>query len=105
MRPELGSVDGTNFLEWAKVWIESNADIPKAGRSILLIYDPYRSHMSLAVLELFQKNNIIVYASPGHTSGKTQPLDVVIFGIFKSALRDILLSAVEVKLILNLFFS
>jgi len=96
MRPELGSVDSSNFYEWAKAWVESIAYLQKDGRYTLLIYNAYRSYLSLAVLEFFAANNIVVYALPTHTSGKTQPLDVVIFGVFKSYLRDILLSAVAV---------
>jgi len=46
--------------------------------------------MSLAVLELFQRHNVVVYALPAHTSGKTQPLDVVLFGAFKRALNNVM---------------
>lgn len=43
--------------------------------------------MSLRVLVLFKKNNVEVYALPAYTSGKTQPLYVVAFSVFKAALN------------------
>jgi len=66
----------------------SVADLTGNDRRVLLIFDGYRSHLSLSVLELFERNNIIVYALPAHTSGKSQPLDVVLFGSFKRALNN-----------------
>ena len=79
------------------MFVQSVHDLARNGRHVLLVYDGYRSHMSLKVLELFQKNNGVVYAIPAHTSGKTQPLDVVVFGIFKKALRDILGACVRLN--------
>ena len=38
------------------------------------------------VLMLFRDNHIIAYALPAHTSGKTRPLDCVVFGTFKPQL-------------------
>ena len=34
--------------------------------------------------------NIIVYAPPAHTSGRTQPLDVVVFSVFKPELNKVM---------------
>lgn len=96
MHTELGSVDSVNFLACVLLLIESTADLRKNGRHVLLVYDAYRSHLSFAVLELFQQNNIVAYALPAHTSGKTQRLDVVLFGLFKPELREVLINAVSV---------
>ena len=57
------------------------------GRIALLIYDGYRSHLSLQVQEEFSKTRVIVCALPSHTSGKTQPLDMVMFAAFKAAVN------------------
>jgi len=97
MREELGGVDSSNFLAWARSFVEHVQYLVRGGRPILLIYDAYRSHMSLAVLELLLQNNIVVYALPAHTSGKTQPLDVVLFGIFKLTLRDLLVTLLSAE--------
>ncbi len=63
-------------------------DLTASGRKILLTYDAYRSHMTLSVLELFHDNGIVVYALPAHTSGKTQPCDVVLFSDYKKRLNE-----------------
>lgn len=88
-------MDSINFYEWAKVFIESVRDLTASGRKLLLTYDAYRAHTTLSVLELFKKNNIIVYALPAHTSGKTQPCDVVLFDAFKTALKETMTRLVE----------
>lgn len=88
MREKRGGVDSTNFLSWAKEFVSHVRDLTAGGRKILLIYDAYRSHMTLAVLELFRDNNIEVLALPAHTSGKTQPCDVVLFSAFKARLNE-----------------
>ena len=63
-------------------------DLRLLGRNVLLIYNAYRSHISLEVLEVFLRNDIVVYALPSHSSGKTQPLDFVLFTAFKGALNN-----------------
>ena len=64
---------------------------------MLLIYDGYRGHLSLAVLELFERNNISFYVLRDHTPGKTQPLDAVLFSVFESRFQNLrsLLSGFE----------
>lgn len=92
-REERGGVDSSNFLSWARLFVESVRDLTAGGRKVLLIFDAYRSHMSLDVLQLFNDNGVVVYALPAHTSGKTQPLDVVAFAVFKNALNEALHTA------------
>lgn len=91
-REEGGGVDSANFLSWARHFVDSVRDLTAGGRKVLLIYDGYRSHMSLAVLEFFKTIGDIVYALPAHTSGKTQPLDLVSFALFKTKLDELLSS-------------
>ena len=43
--------------------------------------------MSVENLLHFRENNVVVYAPPSHTSGKTQLCDVTLFGSFKQALN------------------
>ena len=88
VREERGGVDSENFLNWAHVFIESVEDLTANDRYILLIFDGYGAHMSLRVLELFRRNRIIAYALPAHTSGTTQPLDVVMFSEYKRELNN-----------------
>eukprot|EP00171_Calliarthron_tuberculosum_P002273 IDg2273t1 len=92
-REERGGVDTKNFLGWARLFVDSVRDLTANGRKVLLIFDAYRSHMSLQVIQLFHDNGVVVYALPAHTSGKTQPLDVVTFSVFKNALNEALNAA------------
>jgi len=87
-REDLAGVDKHNFLRWAQAFVQEVKDLTTGGRKVLLIYDGYRSHMGLRVLETLDKGNVIAYALPSHTSGTTQPLDVSIFGPFKQHLSE-----------------
>lgn len=86
-RAEVGGVDSKNFLSWSQSFLRYTRDLRRGGQNILLVYDGYRSHLSLEVLTEFHNNNDVVYALPSHTSGKTQPLDSVLFSAFKGALN------------------
>ena len=89
MREKGSRVDSDNFLNWTNYFVDFVSDLTANGRKLLRIYDRYRSHMSLTVLKLFADNNIVVYALPPHTSGKTQPFDVVAFSAFEKKLNDL----------------
>ena len=56
-------------------------------RKVLLVYDGYRSHMGLKVLEIFREGNVIAYALPSHPSGTKQLLDLHVFRSFKENLN------------------
>ena len=85
-RDQLGGVDSVNFLSWEHQFVSHVKHFTSNGPKVLLIYDGYRAQMSLEVLQLFKQNGIIVYALPAHTSGKTQPLDLICFAIFKATI-------------------
>ena len=97
LRTENGSVDTVNFLNWAYNFVDHVKHLRANNRKVLLIYDAYRAHISLEVLELFLSNNIIVYALPAHSSGKTQPLDTVLFSVFKTSLNTVLSNCAAVQ--------
>eukprot|EP00171_Calliarthron_tuberculosum_P017875 IDg17875t1 len=69
-------------------WEQSSLRAPTV---VLLVYNAYRADMTLRVLEFFKKINVVAYAFPAHMTGKTQPCDTVLFGIFKKKLKDFLL--------------
>ena len=50
----------------------------------LVLYDGHHSHVSLTLTNWARRNNIILFDLPPHTSHLTQPLDVEMFGPFKS---------------------
>ena len=95
MRPEGGGVDQYNFLEWARHFVSHMKGLTTNGRRVLLIYDGYRSHMSLQVLQLFALSNIVLYTLPAHSSSKLQPLDVVAFGSFKRSLNEVIYRTID----------
>lgn len=79
----VAGVNGDIFKQWGERFVECCRQWNSGGKPFLLLYDGYRSHLSHRVLSLFEKNNIIAYALPSHTSGRTQPLDISTFGPFK----------------------
>ena len=50
----------------------------------LLIYDNHESHLSLPVLDMAKENGVTILTLHPHCSHKMQPLDVSIFGPFKT---------------------
>ncbi|KAI5834427.1 hypothetical protein K523DRAFT_200390, partial [Schizophyllum commune Tattone D] len=56
--------------------------------------DGHSSHYSAEMAALARKHNIELYALPPHTTHKLQPLDVGVFGPFKSAWRKLCASYV-----------
>lgn len=101
MRSDVGGVDNTNFLSWAKWFVETVLPLTEGGRKVLRTYDAYCVHISLAVLELFNKNGIIAYAIPAYASGKTQPCDVVVFSKFKEEVNEALNNLLDVDTLLS----
>nr|XP_023025988.1 uncharacterized protein LOC111513993 [Leptinotarsa decemlineata] len=51
----------------------------------LLIYDNQESHICEEALNLPKENGVTVSTTPPHSTGKLEPLDVGIFGPFKTA--------------------
>ena len=94
-RRENGGLDSANFLAWAKHFIQFLQARHTCCTTSLRILDGYRAHISIDVLELFDNSNVIVYALPSHTSGKTQPLDVTVFPSLKAALNDVINKSVS----------
>ena len=56
---------------------------------ILLIMDNAECHMSIHAVEFALRHGIVIVTLPPHTTAKLQPLDVSIFGPFKTVLRCI----------------
>ncbi|KAJ8948256.1 hypothetical protein NQ314_008451 [Rhamnusium bicolor] len=53
---------------------------------VLLLLDNYKSHTTVIAINFCRENGIILLSFPPHTSHKLQPLDVVVFGPFKTYL-------------------
>ena len=61
--------------------------LTSTGR-ICLVLDGYYSHLSYETMSLCRKSRVIVYTLPSHTSHRTQPLDVSVFGPMKTHARE-----------------
>jgi transposase-like protein len=89
-----GSLGTTNRTGWinSEIFVEVLKHIQKHTLStkenpILLLCDNHESHISLAAINYARDNGIIYLSFPPHTSHKLQPLDVAVFGPFKSKLK------------------
>ncbi|XP_044764429.1 uncharacterized protein LOC123320994 [Coccinella septempunctata] len=50
----------------------------------LLLFDNHESHLSIETLNLAKDNGVVILTLPPHCSNKLQPLDVSVFGPFKT---------------------
>ena len=76
-----GYMDGQLFKFWfEKQFIPNTAHL---GRRMLII-DGHGSHMTLDVIDVARKADIILYCLPPHTTHILQPLDVSIYGPLKA---------------------
>ena len=97
MREDVAGVDKFNFERWVELFVTDIADKTATGRKVLLVYDGYRCHLDVKVLEKPKTGNVIAYCLPAHTSRTTQPLDVGLFRPFKRYLNEILYVAGETR--------
>lgn len=86
----------TIFFKQAHRLFESVRDLTATNHKVILTYDAYRSHISLRALELFDENNVVVYALPAQNSSKKQTCDVTVFENLKHELNDCIGSAADV---------
>ncbi|XP_037790091.1 uncharacterized protein LOC119585535 [Penaeus monodon] len=64
-----------HFVKYAK---------PTAEQPILLLSDNHSSHISVDVINFAKENNVTVMSFPPHCSHKLHPLNVSVFGPFKT---------------------
>lgn len=56
--------------------------------NVLIIYDGYRRHISYTCLQILSYGNIEAYILISHTSGITKPLDVYVFHLGFSSMKN-----------------
>ncbi|XP_053372904.1 uncharacterized protein LOC123565518 [Mercenaria mercenaria] len=66
-----------HFLPYARAGADTS-------QPILIIFDGHSSHISPSLIKWARSQNIILFVLPAHTSHILQPLDVSLFGPFKS---------------------
>lgn len=70
------------FVESLKHFV--NHVQPTADKKALIIMDNHATHVNLQVVDFARKNHIIILTLPPHCSHRMQPLDVAVYGPFKS---------------------
>ena len=102
MKPEFmrGAIDGSKGLANTNGWMTGEMFLEtlkhirektfcSMDNKILLIIDNAECHMNIHAVEYAMTNGIVIVTLPPHTTAKLQPLDVSIFGPFKTVLRAI----------------
>lgn len=78
-----GWINGELFVKTLQHFI-SHTNSCKNNPS-LLILDNHESHICIEALNLAKENGVTIITVPPHSTGKMQPLDVGVFGPFKTA--------------------
>ena len=82
---ESGWMTADNFLASMKHFhfvVKSSKERP-----VLLIFDNHSSHIDYSVVKFCRENGVVLLTFPPHCSHALQPLDVSVFGPFKSGLK------------------
>jgi len=82
-RKDVASVDSAIFYSWSTEFIKEVRSKYGEQDWLILFWDGYRAHMTYRVINMFRANKVAVIALPAHSSDRTQPLDVSVFGPFK----------------------
>jgi len=78
---ENGWTNDTLCTEWFRdSFIPAAKARNMSGKPILLIYDGHGSHTTSEMRDLAEKYDIELFQLPAHTTHRTQPLDVGVFG-------------------------
>ncbi|XP_065683501.1 uncharacterized protein LOC136096322 [Hydra vulgaris] len=80
-----GWMTSENFLVAMKHFV-SHAK-PSVEHPVLLLMDNHESHISFETITFAKENSLILLTFPPHCSHRLQPLDVSVFGPFKSYFR------------------
>lgn len=83
-----GWMNGECFLQTLEHLHEKSGS--SVENKILLVMDNAECHMNIQVVEFAIEHGIVIVTLPPHTTDKLQPLDVSVFGPFKTYLRDLL---------------
>ena len=80
-----GFMDSNAFEKWLRFFSRSIADVPRA---VVLMFDGYSSHYSEEIIAAATELQIIVLCLPANATHLIQPLDVAVFGPFKTILKE-----------------
>jgi len=74
-KSEIG-MNGEIYERWLETYFIKNAP---SVRPLLLVFDGLKAHISLKLIEMVEKNDILLYCLPPHSSHLLQPLDLSVF--------------------------
>lgn len=81
-----GWMNAKLFLDYMRHFIKHTNASKKSP--ILLVLDNHTSHLSIEAIDLAVDNGITMVSFPPHCSHRMQPLDVSVFGPFKTLLHN-----------------
>lgn len=81
-----GWMTNENFSEFMKHFVKHAK--PSAEHPALLILDNHQSHINLNVINFAKENHVTLLSFPPHCSHKLQPLDVSVYGPFKTYINQ-----------------
>ena len=91
------------MMQWARNFVDETCHLRRNNQKLLVILDGYGGHIQYYTLKLLRDNNIFVIALPAHSSHRLQPLEVTVFGLYKSFLQAEIHRAARIKSLLNAF--
>ena len=77
-----GWMTSDNFVKMLQFFV--NFTRCSNDRKVHLILDNQQSHISIEAITFAKENGIVLLTIPPHTSNKLQPLDLTVFGPFKT---------------------
>lgn len=93
-KSDSGFVDGELFVAWfRRIFLKYTSPVEPR----LLLLDGHASHLSLKLIDLAIKSNVILLCLPPHTTHLLQPLDVAVYKALKVELSKIVNKAKDVN--------
>ena len=74
------------FRSWCFHFVKSVK--PAKQSLVVLVLDGFKGHLDCDAFEVLHFNNVLLIGLPSHTSDKTQPLGLSVFGPLKIANRN-----------------
>lgn len=84
-------VDSAIFLDWTKEFLREKEELRLGNEYMLLVYNGYKCHVQLNMLQLFRESRAIGIELPAHTSPMLQPVDVSVYSSFNSVSNKIII--------------
>lgn len=81
-----GYMESAIYEKWLQTHFIKHAP---SVRPLLLLFDGYKAHISLSLIEFAEANDIILFCLPPNSTHLLQPLDVSVFGPLKAGWKRV----------------